>query len=433
MIKIISANDIYEYGVEKILGGSEGSGDIKRTARNIVEDVRQNGDEALVKYTKRFDWPDIGGPADLRVTGEEIDEGESGCTKEYLAMLSRAAENIRAFHEKQLRTGFAMTEKPGIIMGQRITPLDSAGLYVPGGTASYPSTVLMDAIPAKIAGVERVILATPPGRNGKIPGEVLAAAKMAGVKEIYKMGGAQAIAALAYGTQSVKAVDKIVGPGNAYVAEAKRLVFGKVGIDMIAGPSEILIIAHGDSSEESIAADMLSQAEHDAMASAILITDCLSLARRVADELESQMDKLPRKEICRESIENHGVIIVTESLEEAAKISNLVAPEHLELCMDDPFAFLPLIKHAGSIFMGRNTPEALGDYFAGPNHTLPTGGTARFSSPLSVDDFVKKSSYIYYDRKALEGVGGDVAAFARSEGLQAHARSVEIRLERNRI
>ncbi|MGI5898985.1 MAG: histidinol dehydrogenase [Christensenellales bacterium] len=432
MIKIISANDLGERELEKILGRSGDDGGVEQAARSIVDDVRQNGDAALVKYTKKFDWPDIAGAESLRVSGEEIDEGAAGCTKEYMDMLSRAAENIRAFHEKQLRSGFMIAEKPGVVLGQRITPLDSAGLYVPGGTASYPSTVLMDAIPAKIAGVERVVLATPPGGDGKIPAQVLAAAKIAGVTQIYKMGGAQAIAALAYGTRTVKAVDKIVGPGNAYVAAAKRLVFGRVGIDMIAGPSEILIIADAESSGENVAADMLSQAEHDAMASAILVTDCSDLAQKVAKELERQMAELPRSEICRASIENHGLIIIAESLEQAAEISNRIAPEHLELFMDDPFAFLPLIKHAGSIFMGRHTPEALGDYFAGPNHTLPTSGTARFSSPLSVDDFIKKSSYIYYDKKALENVGGDVAAFAESEGLKAHGRSVEIRLERNR-
>ena len=431
MIRIISACEAKKYGIEQILGRDERNAGVEEAARAIIDDIRANGDAALLKYTRKFDWSDISSAESFRVSEEEIDAAVGRCGAEYIAILEKAAQNIYAFHEKQVQHGYAITDKAGVVLGQRITPVDSAGLYVPGGRASYPSTVLMDAIPAKIAGVGRVVLVTPPDKSGEVFDGVLAAAKIAGVSEIYKTGGAQAIAALAYGTETIAPVDKIVGPGNAYVAAAKQLVFGKVGIDMVAGPSEILIIADGKSSAKSIAADMLSQAEHDPMASAVLITDCESLAKEVAEELERQVALLPKGDICRASIDGNSMIIIAGDIDEAAQISNLIAPEHLELCVDEPFALLAKIKHAGSIFMGRYAPEALGDYLAGPNHTLPTGGTARFSSPLSVADFVKKSSYIYYDKSALENVYGDIAAFARSEGLEAHARSAEIRFEEN--
>ena len=349
--------------------------------------------------------------------------------EDFLRILKDAAENIRRFHQMQKREGFQLEGKNGEIVGQRILPVDKAGLYVPGGTAAYPSTVLMDSIPAKIAGVEEIVMVTPPGKNGKVAAPILAAAKIAGVDRVFKVGGAQAVAALAYGTESIPKVDKIVGPGNAFVAEAKKQVFGQVSIDMIAGPSEILVIADASCSAKAVAADLLSQAEHDKMASAVLITDSLELAQAVSEELEIQIPLLPRSEIARESIDNNGKIIVSENLEQGIEIANALAPEHLELCLDHPFDYLDKIRHAGSVFMGKSCPEALGDYYAGPNHTLPTSGTARFSSPLSVDDFVKKTQFIYYTEKTLSLVAEDVATFARKEGLEAHARSALSRLE----
>ena len=347
----------------------------------------------------------------------------------FLEILEKAAENIRRFHEKQVRNSFILNDRPGIVMGQKIIPVDRAGLYVPGGTAAYPSTVLMDSIPAKIAGVREVVMVTPPNSEGKITPVILAAAKIAGINKIFKVGGAQAIAALAYGTESIPKVDKIVGPGNACVAEAKKQGFGRVSIDMIAGPSEILIIADGASNPRHVAADLLSQAEHDKLASAVLVTDSYELAQKVQSELEIQIPQLERSEIARASIDQNGKIIVSDDLRQAIDIANEIAPEHLELCVDNPFDYLDSIRHAGSIFMGRNCPEALGDYFAGPNHTLPTSGTAKFSSPLGVDDFIKKVQYTYYTKDALAEVAQDVATFARAEGLTAHARSATIRTE----
>jgi histidinol dehydrogenase len=347
----------------------------------------------------------------------------------FIEILKKAAANIRKFHEKQVRNSFIINDEDGIIMGQKVIPVDRAGLYVPGGTAAYPSTVLMDSIPAKIAGCKEVVIVTPPNAQGKINPVILAAARIAGVDKIFKVGGAQAIAALAYGTESIPKVDKIVGPGNAFVAEAKKQVFGQVSIDMIAGPSEILIIADGKTNPKHAAADLLSQAEHDKLASAVLVTDSLELAKAVSAELEIQIPQLSRSEIARESIDNNGKIIVADNLDEVIEISNELAPEHLELCVEQPFDYLDKIRHAGSIFMGRYTPEALGDYFAGPNHTLPTGGTAKFSSPLSVDDFVKKTQYTYYTREALQKVAKDVGYFAEMEGLTAHAKSATIRTE----
>ena len=347
----------------------------------------------------------------------------------FLDILREAAANIRAFHSQQVRTSFILTDRPGVVMGQKIIPIEKVGLYVPGGTAAYPSTVLMDAIPAKIAGCREIVIVTPPGKDGNVPAAILAAAQIAGVDRVFKVGGAQAVAALAYGTATVPKVDKIVGPGNAFVAEAKKQVFGTVAIDMIAGPSEILVIADGTCSPRVVAADMLSQAEHDKLASAVLVTDSEPLAQAVAEEIEAQLAQLPREEIARASVENNGKIIVTPDLAAAIDVANQLAPEHLELCVDQPFDYLDRITNAGSIFLGKNCPEALGDYLAGPNHTLPTSGTARFSSPLSVDDFVKKSQYTYFTRDALARVAERVARFARQEGLEAHARSATVRFE----
>ena len=392
----------------------------------IIRTVRQEGDKALYDYARKFDGAELNC---LSVTETESEEAFASVDPQFLEVLEAAAKNIRTFHEKQVRNSFIMSAGNGAVMGQKVTPIEKVGLYVPGGTAAYPSTVLMDAIPAKIAGCSQIVMVTPPGKNGKINPAILAAARIAGVTRIFKVGGAQAVAALAYGTESIPQVDKIVGPGNAFVSEAKKQVFGQVAIDMIAGPSEILIVSDGKSNPTHVAADMLSQAEHDKMASAVLVTDDASLAANVQQELEKQIPLLPRAEIARASIDNHGKIIVAKDLRVAIDIANEIAPEHLELMVDDPFSYLDSIRNAGSIFMGRNCPEALGDYFAGPNHTLPTSGTARFSSPLSVDDFVKKSQFTYYTDAALDAVARQVACFARQEGLEAHARSAIIRTE----
>ena len=397
--------------------------DVEAIVSQIIADVRKGKDKAVIEYCRRFDRVDL---RNLEVTKEEIAEAKAQVTPEFLEILRKAAENIRQYHEKQVCTGFQM-EKDGIILGQKVTPIENVGIYVPGGTAAYPSTVLMDSIPAKIAGCKQIVMVTPPGRDGKVNPAILAAADVAGVDRIFKVGGAQAIAALAYGTETIPQVDKIVGPGNAFVAEAKKQVFGRVAIDMIAGPSEILIVADSLSDPKHIAADMLSQAEHDKLASAVLVTNSEALAKAVQDELEVQIPALPREAIARHSIDVNGKIIVAEDLLVAIDVANQLAPEHLELMVDDPFAYLDKIENAGSVFMGRNCPEALGDYFAGPNHTLPTSGTARFSSALSVDDFIKKSQYTYYTREALSKVAEDVAYFARQEGLEAHARSALIR------
>ena len=399
---------------------------VEDTVAEIIANVRKSGDAALYDYCERFDRVRLDA---LAVSREEMDEALTLVEPKFLEILRDAAKNIRAFHEKQVRNSFIINNENGIVIGQKIIPVDRAGLYGPGGTAAYPSTVLMDAIPAKIAGVREVVMVTPPSKDGKVNPVILAAAQIAGIDRIFKVGGAQAIAALAYGTESIPRVDKIVGPGNAYVAEAKKQVYGQVSIDMIAGPSEILIVADGKSNPRHAAADLLSQAEHDKLASAVLVTDSEELAIAVQKELEVQIPLLERSEIARASIDNNGKIIVAPNLKVAIDIANEIAPEHLELCMDNPFDYLDSIRHAGSIFMGRNCPEALGDYFAGPNHTLPTSGTAKFSSPLSVDDFIKKTQYTYYTREALERVAEDVAYFARQEGLTAHAKSATVRLE----
>ncbi|MBQ3054711.1 MAG: histidinol dehydrogenase [Oscillospiraceae bacterium] len=398
---------------------------VEEVVAEIIQTVRENGDQALLSYCERFDHAKLDS---LAVSEAEIQEALSLVEPRFLAVLERAAANIRKFHEKQVRSGFIINDEPGVLMGQKIIPVDRAGLYVPGGTATYPSTVLMDAIPAKIAGVPEVVIVTPPNSEGKINPVILAAAKVAGVDKIFKVGGAQAIAALAYGTETIPKVDKIVGPGNAFVAEAKKQVFGQVSIDMIAGPSEILIVADESATPSHVAADLLSQAEHDKLASAVLVTDSMALAEAVQAELERQIPTLPRSEIARASIDQNGKIIVADSLSAAIEISNELAPEHLELCVANPFDSLDAIRHAGSVFLGHNCPEALGDYMAGANHTLPTSGTAKFSSPLSVDDFVKKTQYTYFTADALAALAEDVAYFAEQEGLSAHARSATIRL-----
>ena len=400
--------------------------DVSDIVADILAEVRQKGDAALLAYAKQFDKADLQA---LEVSEAEIDAAFQKVEPAFIAVLQQAAENIRAFHRRQVRNSFVITGD-GIVTGQKITPIAKVGLYVPGGTAAYPSTVLMDAIPAKIAGCKEICITTPALPDGSINPVILAAAKIAGVDRIFKTGGAQAVAALAYGTQSVPKVDKIVGPGNAFVAEAKRQVFGLVAIDMIAGPSEILVIADGKSNAAYVAADMLSQAEHDKMASAVLVTDSMALAEAVSAELERQLALLPREEIARTSIEQNGKIIVADRLDDVIAVANEIAPEHLELCVDNPFDYLDKIENAGSIFLGRYCPEALGDYFAGPNHTLPTSGTARFSSPLSVDDFVKKSQYTYDTKDALGAVADQIALFAQKEGLEAHAKSVTIRMDK---
>ena len=401
--------------------------DVSAVVDAVLAEVKAKGDAALKAYTRQFNGVEL---EDLQVSGAELDAAWKSLDSEFIRTLELAAENIRRFHEQQVHKDFVLTDKPGIFMGQRYTPIEKVGICVPSAPAAFPSTILMNVIPAKIAGVREIVVVTPPDQNGAISPEALAAARIAGADKIFKIGGAQAVAALAYGTESVPKVDKVVGPGGIFVATAKRKVFGQVAIDMIAGPSEILVLADGKSDPAWVAADMLSQAEHDVLASPVLVTDSQELAQAVQAEVERQLELLPRREVARRAVEDNGKIIVTDDLEKAVEAANLIAPEHLELCVDDPFALLPRVKNAGSIFLGRSAPEALGDYFAGPNHTLPTSGTARFSSPLSVDDFVKKSSFLYYDQAALSPVAERIAEFARREGLEAHARSVLIRNEK---
>lgn len=421
---------IYRYGEipnSELFARKDIVADVAEPVRAIVQDVAQNGDAALRAYEKRFDRADL---TALEVSPAEWDAAMDAVQPEFLQILQEAAANIRRYHEKQVRASYVVNEQPGVLLGQRILPIEKVGVYVPGGTAAYPSTVLMDTIPAKLAGCGQIVMVTPPAADGSIRPAILAAARIAGVDRVFKLGGAQAIAALAYGTESVPRVDKIVGPGNAYVAEAKKQVFGRVAIDMVAGPSEILVVADSTCSPVFVAADLLSQAEHDRLATAVLVTDSMAFAQAVAAELERQIPLLPRAEIARASIDGSGKIIVAENdLKKAIEIANELAPEHLELCVDNPFDYLDQIRCAGSVFLGKNCPEALGDYFAGPNHTLPTCGTARFSSALSVDDFVKKSQFTYYTADALRAVSGKIAAFAMQEGLQAHAKSVTIRFE----
>ena len=423
MIRILKESETKR---EAIFAREDPVGSVEEPVREIIAQVRAKGDEALKRYTKEFDGVDI---TSVEVGQGAIDEGFRMADPMLVDILYRASERVAAFHQHQVRNSFLVNEEDGILMGQKIIPLERVGLYVPGGTAAYPSSVIMNCIPAKLAGVKEIVMVTPPGKDGKIPPNILAAARICGVNRVFRVGGAQAIAALAYGTESVPRVDKIVGPGNQFVAEAKKQVFGKVGIDMVAGPSEILVIADGKCDPRIVAADLLSQAEHDKNASAVLVTDSEALAVAVQAAIEEQLPKLRREEIARVSIDTNGKIIVADNLDTAVEIANEIAPEHLEVCVDQPFDYLDKIKNAGSIFLGRNCPEALGDYFAGPNHTLPTSGTARFSSPLSVDDFVKKTQYTYYTRPALEKAQPTVSIFAKQEGLTAHARSIDIRFD----
>lgn len=422
MIKIMKRGEVSE---SELFARKVSGADVVGTVAEIIADVRQNGDAALRKYNEKFDKYTC---ESLEVSEEEFAAAMAAVPAEYLRVLERSAGNIREYHLRQVRHDYIVTAEDGSVLGQRVLPMARVGLYVPGGTAAYPSSVLMNCIPAKIAGVGEIVMTTP-ASGGEVSPAILAAAKVAGVDRVFKVGGAQAVAALAYGTESVPRVDKIVGPGNAFVAEAKRQVYGQVAIDMIAGPSEILIVSDGKTNAKWLAADMLSQAEHDKLATAILITDSAALAGEVAEEIERQLAALPREEIARASIENNGKIIVAGDLEDAVAIANEIAPEHLELCVDAPFDYLGKVKNAGSIFLGRYSPEPVGDYLAGTNHTLPTMGTARFSSPLSVDDFVKKSCFSYYTPAALEAAADDIALFADAEGLHGHAVSATIRRE----
>ena len=412
---------------EQIFCAKEPSFDVTAIVKDIIENVIKNGDDALKEYAYKFDKVSL---SSLLVSKEEIDDAINSVDKEFLDILEKAKQNIWEFHKKQVRDGFEIKKQNGVVLGQKIIPIEKVGLYVPGGTATYPSTVLMDAIPAKIAGSKQIVMVTPPNKEGKINPVILAAAKIAGVDKIFKVGGAQAIAALAYGTESIPKVDKIVGPGNAFVAEAKRQVFGRVSIDMIAGPSEIMVIADNTNNPVDIASDLLSQAEHDKLASAVLITDSNEFALKVSEQLEKQIPNLLRSEIARASIDDNGKIIVVKDIETAIEMANAIAPEHLELCLDNAFDYLDKIQNAGSVFVGKYCPEALGDYMAGLNHTLPTSGTARFSSALSVDDFIKKTQYVYYTEQALKEVCEDVEYFANQEGLTAHAKSAVIRFKK---
>ena len=423
MIKIFEVGKIKE---EEIFARNEPVAEVGGIVSEIINNVKTNGDKALCEYLEKFDKVKL---TDFKVSEEEITSALNKVEPEFLEILKEAESNIRAFHEKQVRQGFMMTAKNGVILGQRVVPIEKVGIYVPGGTAAYPSTVLMDAVPAKIAGVSEIIMVTPPNKTGEINPYILAAASIAGVTAIYKLGGAQAVAALAYGTESVPKVDKIVGPGNAFVAEAKKQVFGQVGIDMIAGPSEVLVLADGKSNPKFVAADLLSQAEHDKNASCVLITESEQLAKEVQQEIENQLACLLREEIARVSIDNNGKIIICKDLLQGIDIANRIAPEHMEVCVDEPFNYLGLIKNAGSVFLGRYNAEPTGDYFAGPNHTLPTSGTARFYSPLSVEDFVKNIQYSYYTEEALKADYKKISYFANKEGLTAHARAVDIRFE----
>ena len=425
---MISIMELAGLPVEKILN-RDIQGNLPRidaAVDAILADVRENGDAALRKYARQFDGVEL---ESLVVTEEEMDAAMETVAPDFLETLRRAAANIREFHEKQVHRDFTINRPDGCILGQRWTPIEKVGVCVPGSPETFPSTVLMDVIPARIAGVRQIVMVTPPAKDGSIRPEALAAARIAGVDTIIKAGGAQGVAALAYGTETVPAVDKIVGPGGLFVATAKRKVFGRVDIDMIAGPSEILVLADGKCDPRWVAADMLSQAEHDIMASAVLVTESQELALAVQAELEVQLAQLPRQDVARKSIDDNGKILIAADMREALAAVNAIAPEHLELCVDDPFALLGEIRNAGSVFLGRHVPEALGDYYGGPNHTLPTSGTARFSSPLGVDDFMKRSSFLYYTPEALAECAHRIADFAEREGLHAHARSVTIRSE----
>lgn len=422
-MKIINVNN--EISIKRTVDG--GTEEQRTAVQQIISEVKRNGDQALKAFTDKFDGVKL---ADFAVKAEEVEEAYGLVSPEDQEIIKEAAKNIRSFHEKQLRPSWMTTEENGTVLGQKITALDSVGVYVPGGTAAYPSSVLMNVIPAKTAGVERIVMVSPPNQTGKLPAAVLVAAKEAGVEEIYKLGGAQAIAGLAYGTETIRPVDKIVGPGNIFVALAKREVYGDVDIDMIAGPSEIAILADDSAFPDEVAADLLSQAEHDPRACSILVTTSEFLAAAVKDEVEKQLASLPREEIARKSIEDFGAIYIAETMDQAIAAVNKIAPEHLEILTENPMELLGKIRNAGAIFLGRYSSEPVGDYFAGPNHVLPTNGTARFSSPLNIDDFQKKSSIIMYSESALKDNGDKIARFARLEGLEAHARAVESRLKK---
>lgn len=406
----------------------EGQKDVEKLVSEIIQNVKDRSDEALIEYSKKFDKVELSLNA-LEVPQEELTKALNSVDDKMLRVIKKAASNIREFHERQRENSWFEPKKHGIILGQKVIPLQRVGVYAPAGSAPLPSTVLMDVIPAKVAGVEEIILCSPPGKDGKMNPLVLACAKLAGVDRVFMVGGAQAIVAMAYGTQIIPRVDKIVGPGNIYVTTAKKQVFGVCGIDMIAGPSEILIIADETANPAFVAADLLSQAEHDKLASSILLTNSKKLAQEVSKELDKQLNKLERKSIASKSLADYGAIIITETIDEAVQISNKIAPEHLEVCVREPFYLLPDIKNAGAIFLGNYSPEPLGDYFAGPNHTLPTSGTSRFFSPLGVYDFIKRQSIISYSRDAFMEIFEDVATFAEAEGLSAHAKAIRIRTE----
>ncbi|MER2116739.1 MAG: histidinol dehydrogenase [Enterococcus casseliflavus] len=400
--------------------------DVSTVVAQIIARVQQQGDQALFQLIEEIDQVTL---SSLTVSLEEVETAVQAVSPELLEVMEQAKENILAFHQKQVQQGFVLTKENGVVMGQRVLPLAKVGVYVPGGTAAYPSTVLMDVLPAKIAGVKKIVMITPTDSQGKVPAAILAAASVAGVDEIYKVGGAHGVAALAYGTETIPKVDKIVGPGNIYVATAKKMVYGEVDIDMIAGPSDVLIIADASANPRWLAADLLAQAEHDILAQAILVTTEAALIEQVQVELDLQLKQLPRKDIAAAALESSGKLILVKDLTEALTIANQIAPEHLELAVADPFALLGQVENAGSVFLGHHTPEVLGDYFAGPNHTLPTEGTACFYSPLSVDDFIKKSSYLYYPEAAMKAAGPAVALFAETEDLIGHARSINVRRE----
>lgn len=428
MITKVMADGKQEYEfVEQIKKRAESSDkNVVPVVSEIIENVRLNGDKAVKEYTEKFDGK---APQNTEITAEEIDSLVSQCDKEFLEAVTKAAENIKDFHQRQVTQSWLTTKENGVIMGQRVRGLHRVGIYVPGGTAAYPSSVLMNAIPAKLAGVKEVIMVTPPGKDGKPNPNIMAAAKTAGVDRVFLMGGAQAVAALAYGTETVPKVDKIVGPGNIFVATAKKLLYGVVDIDMIAGPSEILVIADKTANPKFLAADLMSQAEHDRLASSILLTDSKELAFETEKELARQCELLSRKEIIEYSLENYGAIIVCSDMQQAVDFANELAPEHLEVCCENPMEYIGKLHNAGSVFLGNYSPEPLGDYFAGPNHVLPTSGTARFFSPLSVDSFVKKSSFIYYTEDALKNDAELIEKFAETEGLTAHANSIKVRFE----
>lgn len=432
MIRIINIKEGREDGFFQKLEArlAEGDMNVTRQVEDIVWDVRSRGDQALIDYTRRFDGVELD-PSALRVTGDEIQRAYEKTDARLVEVIRKAAGNIEGFHRKQLENSWVSTDRDGILLGQMYRPLETVGVYVPGGTAAYPSSVLMNVIPAKVAGVGRIVMVTPPGNKSGINPAILVAANEAGADEIYRVGGAQAVASLAFGTETIPKVDKITGPGNIYVATAKKLVYGYCDIDMIAGPSEIMIVADESGNARFIAADLLSQAEHDVLASSILVTTSERLAEEVRAEIERQAALLGRESILRKSLADYGAIIIVENMEQALEIVNSTAPEHLELCVAEPFSLLDSVKNAGAVFLGHYSPEPLGDYFAGPNHVLPTGGTARFFSPLSVSDFMKKSSLISYTKKALEKVKDDVVLFAEAEGLAAHANAIRVRFEKD--